>query len=499
MKSIQLIVVVLCFTLLRSVAGMAAYDYQAPVIKVTQKPASVTNSNSAKIAFTVSDNSGRVMQVTCSQNGTTFTSCSSPVVLSGLSAVSQKFYIRARDYSNNVSTVTITWKIDTTPPTAKITLAPAALTTSTTAAFTFIGSDGGSSVASFQCSLDSSNYAACTSPKSYSNLSYAVHSFAVRAIDAAGNVGVGAAYNWTIAQPPPPDPNPTPNSFITDTETYRYKGYFDLAYGPAAAEKLDIYVPVVSGQTSFPVLIYIHGGAWMSGDKTDAEAMPWLRSLAKRGFAIASLNYRLVQNNGTPQIEDLVYDVKGALRWLRANAATYMLNPDYFFVTGDSAGGHLSSLLATTVGMTQLEGSIGGNLNSIPKIVGLIDFYGPVDLIAEDAYMQQYNVDGMAYVIPTIFGNCSPQTTCRARAELVSAYNKASIDDPPTMIINGTADDLVPLNLESVPFYNNLAANGVPVRLLQGGGFGHDSQLMYYYFDNTFAFLKNIAQDRAPF
>ena len=498
MKSVQIVVVTVCFTLVQSLVGLAATDRQAPVIKVTQKPASVTNSNSATIAFSVSDNSGKVKPIACSRDGAAFSACNSPVILSGLAAGNHNYSIRASDYSNNVSTTTVTWKIDVTPPTAKITSAPPATTNLLSAVFKFTGSDVGSSVAGYQCSLDNSNYAACVSPKSYSNLSYAVHNFAVRAIDSAGNMGTAAANSWTIVPPAPTGPN----SFITDTETYSYSGYFDLAYGPDAAEKLDIYVPMVSGQNSFPVLIYIHGGAWMGGDKADSEVVPWLKSMVKRGVAVAAINYRLVQETyviGTPQIEDLIYDVKGALRWLKANSATYKLNPDYFFLTGESAGGHLSSLLATTVGMTQLEGDIGGNLESVPKIVGLIDFFGPVDLIAEDIYMQQYNVDGMAYIIPTIFGNCSPQTTCKDRAELVSPSYEASIGDPPALIIQGTADDLVPISSQSVPFYNNLMANSVPARLLQGQGYGHDSQLMYLFLGDAFSFIKNIAQNRAPF
>jgi acetyl esterase/lipase len=472
-------------------SGMAA-DRQAPTITVTQKPASVTNSTSATIAFRVTDNSGRVNRIACSRDGAAYSACTSPVVLSGLAAGSRKFSIQASDFSGNVRTTTITWTIDLTAPVVKITSTPAASTTSTSASFSFSGTDVGSAIARFDCSLDSAGFSTCRSPKSYSGLSVGSHAFAVRAVDSAGNISSSASYSWTVQAS-----SSVPNSFISDSEIYSYATYSNLSYGSNSSQKLDLYIPMVSGQSSFPLLIYMHGGAWSEGDKSDPFMISWLSRMTKHGIATASLNYRLIPKTyaaGNIQLEDVVSDVKGALRWLKANSATYKLNPSYFFVFGESAGGHLSSLLATTVGMSQLEGSIGGNIDVVANIAGLVDFYGPVDLVDEDAFLKKYNPEDLAYLMPLVFGNCDPQTACKDRAYSLSSFNKASSDDPPALIVHGTADSLVPYSSQSVVLYNNLVASGVQARLILANGMDHDMALLTNYFGDVFQFMKNISQ-----
>src|SRR5207244_967611 len=98
-----------------------------------------------------------------------------------------------------------------------------------------------------------------------------------------------------------------------------------------------------------PVVVWIHGGAWRGGNKTRCPAV----FLTGKGFAVVSVNYRLSQHAVFPaQIEDC----KAAIRWLRANAKQYQLDPDHIGVWGASAGGHLVALLGTTDRMKELEG-----------------------------------------------------------------------------------------------------------------------------------------------
>ncbi|MBA4184663.1 MAG: alpha/beta hydrolase, partial [Acidobacteria bacterium] len=122
------------------------------------------------------------------------------------------------------------------------------------------------------------------------------------------------------------------------------------------AHKLDLYVP--NGTTSpVPLIVWIHGG-WQNGDKSLGPNSHPLR-YARSGYAVASINYRL---SGEAIFPAQIYDCKAAIRWLRANASQYNLDVTRFGVWGQSAGGHLASLVGTSNDVTDLEGTLGGNL-----------------------------------------------------------------------------------------------------------------------------------------
>ena len=121
--------------------------------------------------------------------------------------------------------------------------------------------------------------------------------------------------------------------------------------------RLDLYTPS-EAPSGLPTLLYLHGGAWAVGDKSDAVAER-LMPIVANGFAVASVNYRLIPSVRFPVP---VHDVKAAVRWLRANAAEYGLDPDRIAIGGVSAGGHLASLTALTAGDAQLEGNVGDHL-----------------------------------------------------------------------------------------------------------------------------------------
>ncbi len=123
------------------------------------------------------------------------------------------------------------------------------------------------------------------------------------------------------------------------------------------SHKLDLYVP--NGAASpVPLIVWIHGGGWQSGDKQLGQNSHPLR-YARMGYAVASINYRLSDEAIFPA---QIYDCKAAVRWLRATAARYNLDPTRFGAWGQSAGAHLASLLGTSNDVTDLEGNIDGNL-----------------------------------------------------------------------------------------------------------------------------------------
>src|SRR5205085_165270 len=136
--------------------------------------------------------------------------------------------------------------------------------------------------------------------------------------------------------------------------------------------RLDLYLPE-KAQGRLPVVVWIHGGAWRAGSKDHCPAVP----LTAKGFAVASINYRFSQHAVFPaQIEDC----KAAIRWLRANADKYHLDPDHIGAWGASAGGHLVALLGTSGNKKELEGK-GGNLEQSSKVQCVIDWFGPTDLL----------------------------------------------------------------------------------------------------------------------
>src|SRR6266852_4209804 len=141
------------------------------------------------------------------------------------------------------------------------------------------------------------------------------------------------------------------------TQTPTYTSYLDVEYANVnnTSLRLDLYVPNSGGP--FPVVVWVHGGGWQTGDKSDPN--PALREV-NRGYAVVSINYRLQILHPAPLDPNLAFpvqikDCKAAVRWLRANAATYNLDPNRIGAWGESAGGHLSSLLGTSAGVSDLE------------------------------------------------------------------------------------------------------------------------------------------------
>jgi len=155
----------------------------------------------------------------------------------------------------------------------------------------------------------------------------------------------------------------------------------DLAYASlSAAEKLDLYKPT-TGNGPFPVVVMIHGGAFMFGDKADGGGLAGVDQLLAAGYAVASLNYRL---SGEAKYPAQIEDAKAAVRFLRANAAKYNLDPDKFAVFGASAGGNLASLLGTTCGVAALEGADLGNADQSSCVQAVVDWFGPIDFLKMD-------------------------------------------------------------------------------------------------------------------
>jgi acetyl esterase/lipase len=201
---------------------------------------------------------------------------------------------------------------------------------------------------------------------------------------------------------------------------------------------LDLYTP--NGATGpVPLIIWIHGGGWQSGSKSLNPNGPQIR-YAQNGYAVASLNYRL---SGEAIFPAQIHDCKAAIRWLRANAATYNLDPARFGVWGSSAGGHLAALVATSNDVTDMEGTVGANPGFSSRVQAAGDWFGPTDFLQMDTQAKQAGCGGSTHDSPTspesLLLGCSIQT-CPDAAARANPMTYVSGDDPPIFIQHGLTD-----------------------------------------------------------
>jgi acetyl esterase/lipase len=260
----------------------------------------------------------------------------------------------------------------------------------------------------------------------------------------------------------------------------------DLAYATvSSSEKLDLYVPAGSGP--FPVLIYVHGGGWRHGDKTQPLDQGIVDQLLSKGFAVASLNYRL---SGEAVFPAAVQDLKAALRWLRAHASEYRLDSNKFGIWGDSAGANLVSLMGSSCGVSELEGPELGNANQSSCVQAVVDWYGPTDFLQMD---QEFIDAGSScpanHNLPSSAESQfigSPIQDDRSAVEEANPITYVSSDDPPFFIQHGTADCTVPPQ-QSQLLYDALvpAIGSANVSLTYMDGFVHG--------DSRFASPSNVA------
>jgi acetyl esterase/lipase len=159
--------------------------------------------------------------------------------------------------------------------------------------------------------------------------------------------------------------------------------FLDVPYAALSpAQKLDIYLPD-EGEGPFPVILSIHGGAFMGCDKSDAQVTPMLEGL-KRGYAVAAVNYRLSWEAVFPA---LVQDAKAAVRWVRANARQYHFDPKRIAAWGGSAGGYQSAMLGTSAGIPELEDLRLGNPDQPCTVQAVVSWYGPTNFLKMDEYL----------------------------------------------------------------------------------------------------------------
>jgi acetyl esterase/lipase len=272
--------------------------------------------------------------------------------------------------------------------------------------------------------------------------------------------------HYAIGEQPPP----------ADTSFVRRK-FLNLPYADLSpSQKLDIYLPEDSKGPS-PVIIAIHGGAFMGCDKADMQVLPMLEGL-KRGYAVIAINYRL---SWQAQFPALVQDAKAAVRWVRANAPRYHLNPDKIAAWGGSAGGYLSVMLGTSSGISELEDLSLGNPYFTCNVQAVVDWFGPTDFLKMDEQLAASGFvpapemahNGEHSPESLLLGGKITQIPERVKAANPETYIRPNA--PPFLIQHGVLDMVVPCQ-QSVGLAKKLrqviGAKHVTLELLEGAGHG---------------------------
>lgn len=268
----------------------------------------------------------------------------------------------------------------------------------------------------------------------------------------------GASVAWLMRPAYPGDLRPT---------------HADVAYASTSpAQVLDLFLPESPGP--YPLVVNIHGGAFMMGSKEMLDA-PIARALLKSGIAVASVNYRL---SGEARFPAAVQDVKAAVRFLRGNAARYALDPARVLAFGQSAGGNLASMLGTTGDTREFDDPALGHADQSSSVVAVVDWFGPTDFVHLDVHAAEQGcpeadqrhgeadspesryLGAAVATVPELAARASPITHISART-------------PRFLLQKGSDDCTVPV-AQSQEFYDALHAAGIPVDLdiLQGAGHG---------------------------
>ncbi|MEX2288275.1 MAG: alpha/beta hydrolase [Planctomycetaceae bacterium] len=256
-----------------------------------------------------------------------------------------------------------------------------------------------------------------------------------------------------------------------------------IEYGEAEGKslQLDMYRPK-NLTKKVPALIFIHGGGWKQGKRSDYR-YHCLR-FAKRGYVVTSVSYRLVQDEPFPAA---IQDVKCAVRWLRANAAKYNVDPDKLAVLGGSAGGHLSMMVGYSSDVPELEGS-GGNPGVSSRVQAVVNFYGPTDLTTE--YARKHDV------VRGFFANKSYEEVPE-QYRLASPMTHVTSDDPPTLIFQGTIDELVPVEQADM-LAKKLEQVGVPYVYDRLAGWPHSMDLAQNVNDHCCWYIEHFLDRYLP-
>lgn len=244
------------------------------------------------------------------------------------------------------------------------------------------------------------------------------------------------------------------------------------------AQRMDVYLPAGRNTTDTKVLIMIHGGGWISGDKVDMN--PYVEVIKSRlpEYAVFNLNYRLGAFPATNPFPAQENDVRAAVNYITSKAQDYRFNTDKAVILGASAGGHLALLQAYK--------------NPSPKFKAVVDFFGPTDMVG--IYNAYASTPISQLAIQALLSG-TPATNA-SLYQSSSPLNFVSAQSQPTLILHGTADPVVPY-AQSTALKTKLETAGVSVKMVTYAGAGH-GDWNTATFDDAFNQVVSFLKEKNP-
>lgn len=261
---------------------------------------------------------------------------------------------------------------------------------------------------------------------------------------------------------------PLTQEFLNQIDTK----YFDIHYcEDSPMQIMDLYYPNEKSDEPYPVIVHSHGGGFANGDQRENNAEPMLRGL-ERGYVVASVQYRRSREAFFPA---QLYDVKAAIRYLRAHAEELQLDTDRFAIWGPSSGGWLASMTGVTAGNPAFEDLDQGNAGYSSEVQAVIDWCGPCGGFLEMDKALKKSGCG----VPDHNEADSPESRFLGRpitevpelVKLACPCTYVTEKTPPVCIIHGSADQTVPVE-QSITFYNTLVEKAgedkVEIHIVEG-------------------------------
>ena len=251
-------------------------------------------------------------------------------------------------------------------------------------------------------------------------------------------------------------PRPQPAAVAAEV---RREVVYDTAHG--AGLTMDVYFPPGDTCAERPAVMYVHGGGWEGGGKAMVAIVPGPAELLRRGYVVASVDYRLAPEHKFPA---MLEDAKCAVRFLRAQAKDFQIDPRRIGIMGDSSGGHLAALVGLTDSRAGFDGPCAWS-NETSRVQAVVDLYGPTDFTVAPKHLKQREIA----LMEGVFGVTRPDDPILKRASPVTYVSAGA---PPFLILQGDRDPLVPLE-RSREFFDKLKAAGADATLVVITNFSH--------------------------
>jgi acetyl esterase/lipase len=268
--------------------------------------------------------------------------------------------------------------------------------------------------------------------------------------------------------------------------------YLDIPYaGLSQDTKLDLFLPE-NGSGPFPLVIYIHGGAFAIGDKRESNFQFYLNGL-ERGYAVATVNYRL---SGEAVFPAGIQDVKAAIRWLRAHSEKYQLNPEKFAACGGSSGGNFAAMVCLTDNVDLFTDESLGNPGESCRVQAAVEWFGPTDFLLMDQQLREsgFGMDANHSRADSPESRYLGQMIAEVpiKVELANPMTYVHTNMPPLLIQHGRLDTLVPVQ-QSIMFVEKMERLVSPDRfefdIIEGAGHGGPQFMTEGNVERVFSFL----------